>query len=199
MNMQAIWDRRSIRAFKPDAVPLPLVQKILEAGRAAPSGKNRQPWRFVVYGGRPKADLLAAMGQGILREREGTRALLPESAPGLGSAVQTLRIMRKAPLLIVVLNANGKSPLDGLTTDQRFTELVDTLSIGAAIENMLLQAQALGLGTLWIANTCFAYPELTAAIGTPHQLVGAVALGYAAEAPEARPRKPLEVLTEYRL
>lgn len=33
-------------------------------------------------------------------------------------------------------------------------------TIGAAVENMLLKAEKMGIGTLWIANICFAYPEL---------------------------------------
>lgn len=40
--------RRSVRAYKPDEVPDELLQTVLEAGRLAPSGCNKQPWRFIV-------------------------------------------------------------------------------------------------------------------------------------------------------
>ena len=40
--------RRSVRAYKPDAVPEELLQQVLEAGRLAPSACNKQPWRFIV-------------------------------------------------------------------------------------------------------------------------------------------------------
>ncbi len=40
--------RRSVRAYKPDAVPEELVQQVLETGRLAPSACNKQPWRFIV-------------------------------------------------------------------------------------------------------------------------------------------------------
>ncbi|NLB65900.1 MAG: nitroreductase [Lentisphaerae bacterium] len=40
--------RRSVRAYKPEAVPEELLQQVLEAGRLAPSAVNKQPWRFVV-------------------------------------------------------------------------------------------------------------------------------------------------------
>ncbi|MED9988767.1 MAG: hypothetical protein UE033_01460 [Coprococcus sp.] len=63
---------------------------------------------------------------------------------------------------------------------------------------MLLRAVELGRGTLWITNTCFAYLELIDYIGTDTQLIGAVAVGYPAERPVARPRKPLEEILEYR-
>ena len=47
----AIISRRSIRAFKPDPVPEPLMRRILEAARWAPSGSNIQPWKIHVLNG----------------------------------------------------------------------------------------------------------------------------------------------------
>jgi len=46
--MEAIRQRRSIRAYKPDAVPEEVLLEVLEAARLAPSAGNRQPWLFVV-------------------------------------------------------------------------------------------------------------------------------------------------------
>ena len=198
MGIDAISSRRSIRRYKQTEIPATVINEILEAGRLAPSGKNRQPWRFLVYGNEPKRRLLEQMEAGIKRESEG-EALLPESAYGLPDARNTLRIMREAPVLIMVVNPCGKSPFEAITADERVTEIVDSLSIGGAIENILLAAETLGIGTLWIANTCFAYPELINEMRTNGQLVGAVALGYADEAPVQRPRKPLEELVEYRI
>lgn len=122
---------------------------------------------------------------------------MPESDYGLPDAGNTLRIMREAPVLIVVMNPYGKSLFEDITADERVTEIVDSLSIGAAIQNMLLEAERLGIGTLWIANTCFAYPELMGFIKEPGQLIGAVALGYADEVPRQRPRKTLDDIVEY--
>lgn len=198
MGLDVILRRRSIRRYKQTEIPPETVNEILEAGRLAPSGKNRQPWRFLVYGGEPKRRLLETMEAGISREA-GQEALLPESAHGLPDARNTLRIMRGAPLLIMVFNPHGKPPFDAITADERFAEIVDSLSIGAAIENMLLTAEAMGIGSLWIANTCFAYPELVSHMKITGQLIGAVALGYADEQPAQRPRKPLEELVEYRM
>lgn len=101
--------------------------------------------------------------------------------------------------MIVVINTNDKSPFMALDADERITEICDTLSIGAFIENMLLQAQELGLGTLWVANTCFAYEELSALLAIQGQLIGAVALGYADECPDMRPRKGQKEVAEFKL
>jgi nitroreductase len=131
------------------------------------------------------------MEKALVNERE-THSLLPESAGGLPDAFNTLKIMREAPVLIIVMNTNGSSPFESINSDDRITEICDTLSIGASIENMLLKATELGLGTLWIANTCFAYNDLTDYIGEDGQLIGAISVGYADEQPNARPRKSID-------
>lgn len=196
MNSGAIFDRRSIRRFKNTEVSGKMIEEIIYAGMAAPSAKNRQPWKCIVLEKERKAEFLACMENGIEREEKG-KAMLPKSKEGLSDAKNTLRIMREAPVLIIVLNTNGKSPFVSLDADGRFTEICDSLSIGAFIQNILLQAQKLGIGTLWVANTCFAYRELVSYLNTEYQLVGAVALGYANEKPDARPRKKFDDIAEF--
>lgn len=196
MSTEEIYTRRSIRKYKKDMPTLEDINKILDAGRVAPSGKNMQPWKFLVYTGEKKKELLHAMENGLNREKSG-ESLLVNSRHGLPDAVNTLRIMREAPVIIMIVNPYGKNLFEQITADERVTEIVDSLSIGAAVENMLLKAEEMGIGTLWIANTCFAYPELMEYMKEKGQLVCAIALGYADEAPAARPRKSLGDITEY--
>lgn len=198
MILDIIMNRRSIRKYKSENIPLEIINQILVAGRLAPSGKNRQPWRFIIFGGTNKSELLAEIEKGIRRESN-EKSFLPDSRFGLPDAKNTLKIMKEAPIIIIVLNTNGKSPFVNISSDERFTEIVDSLSIGAAIENMLLQAKELGVGSLWIANTCFAYPEIQNYLNTSFQITGAIALGYSAENPFQRPRKTLSEIAEYRL
>lgn len=179
-------------------MPIELISEILNAGRMAPSAKNRQPWKYIVFGNEKKEELLYCMEQGLIREEQGT-PLLPKSGFGLPDAKNTLRIMREAPIFILVINTNGHSPFLPIDSDGRITEMCDLLSIGASIENMLLAAENLGLGTLWIANTCFAYTEIMEYLKINGQLVGAVAVGYADERPLQRPRKEVEEIVIYRL
>ena len=190
-------ERRSIRKYQNRMVERGDIEKLIEAARLAPSAKNRQPWKYIVYTGTEKEKLLNAMEQGLNREAA-EHNLLPKSAFGLPDAFHTLQVMRQAPVVIIVMNTNGQSPYEEIETDRRFSEICDSLSIGASIENMLLKATQLGLGTLWIANTCFAYHDMMQVIQSPGQLIGAVALGYPDEQPSKRPRKPLEDILEYR-
>ncbi len=198
MSIQALYDRRSIRRYKDKPISKEIIEQIIDAGRQAPSAKNRQPWKCIVFENEAKAELLSCMERGLEREYKG-EAVLPKSRFGLTDARHTLRIMRQAPVVIVVLNTNGESPFLPIDEDKRVSEICDSLSIGAFIQNMLLEAQELGMGTLWIANTCFAYPELVEYLQTEEQLIGAVALGYPDEKPAARPRKELEEIVEWRV
>lgn len=196
--MDAIYNRRSIRKFLKKDVPPELISSIIDAGRYAPSAKNRQPWKFIVFGNESKQRLLDRMECGIKREENGA-AMLPNSRSGLPDARNTLKIMRKAPVIVIVLNTNGNSPFLPVNNDDRITEICDSLSIGACIENILLKAEEYHLGTLWIANTCFAYNELSEHLNTNDQIIGAIAVGYTDENPVQRPRKPLDAIVEYRL
>ena len=142
--LSEIVNRRSIRAYLPQPVSRKDIETVLQAGALAPSAKNRQPWRFTVALAKGKAEALAAMAQGLEEERR--RPLLPESARHLGGAVQTLAIMKQAPVVIFVTNPLGQDPRQTLNTDERVTELCNAQSLGACLENMALQATALGLG-----------------------------------------------------
>ena len=195
--MDCIERRRSIRRYKPAAVKRELIETVINAARLAPSAKNRQPWKYIVYASREKDRLLDVMERSLLKEQE-THALLPNSRSALADAFHTLHIMKTAPDIVIVMNTNGQNPFEPVDAGARMTEISDSLSIGASVENMLLMAADLGLGALWIANTCFAYHDLMEFIGEKGQLVGAVALGYADEQPPARPRKELSEVLEYR-
>jgi nitroreductase len=47
-GLETLTSRRSVRKFKPDAVPRELLERIVNAGRLAPTARNEQPWEFVV-------------------------------------------------------------------------------------------------------------------------------------------------------
>jgi len=186
---EAIAARRSIRNYQDTLVSEDVIRKVIEAGTLAPSGKNRQPWRFYVIQGEKRTELFETMKAGLERLRA--------QGVGLGSSPWSAKIMLQAPVTLLVFNGLEETVDRKYDLTDMFTNWVDVQSIGAAIQNMLLQAQALGLGSLWICDIYFAYPELCAWLGETHQMIAAVALGYPAEAPDARPRKPVDAVTTW--
>ena len=194
--IQSIQQRRSIRKYKSDDVPKEAIEQIIQAGRLAPSSKNRQPWQFIITTGRAKDESLCAMQRGL--EREKNAPLLPESAQYLSGAEHTLRIMQEAPVIIYIVNPLGLELQRSLTAEERIYEICNVQSVGAAIENMTLTATEQGLGSLWICDIYFAYEELTNWLNVDGQLLAALAVGYADEAPQSRPRKDISDLVEWR-
>jgi F420 biosynthesis protein FbiB-like protein len=189
-TLEAIAARRSIRKFTHRPVAKKTVNAVLAAAILAPSGKNRQPWRFVVVAGDEKrAQMIRVMREGIAD----TKARGMET----GTAIMTARVMEHAPVTIFVFNPQGTHSWASHSVGQNFMETVDTQSIGAAIQNMLLAAQAMGLGTLWMCDVWSAYQQLSAWLGETGELVAAVALGYPDEHPDARPRHPLSEVVRW--
>lgn len=173
-----------------------MIEEILHAGNLAPSSKNRQPWRFIVVTGNAKREMLDVMRNGLKREAE--KPLLPDSVCYRGSAEFTLKIMEQASVTVFVINPLGTDIHESLTPEQRVYEICNNQSIGAAMENMTLAATELGLGSLWICDTFFAYDELHKWLDTEGAIAGAMTIGYADETPHARPRKNLCDITEWR-
>lgn len=194
--IKEIETRRSIRKFDGRDVPCEMLERIVAAGLCAPSAKNRQPWKLVVVTGNAKGEALSAMERGL--EREKREPFLPASAGNLADAENTLRVMRRASAVIFVVNTLGAELTRTLTVDERVYEICNAQSIGAAMQNMSLAAAELGLGSLWVCNTFFAQLELNGWLNTDGELFAALAVGYPAEAPSPRPRKPISETVEWR-
>ena len=192
--IKEIKDRRSIRKYQNKGVDRERISQILQAGMAAPSSKNRQPWKFVVATEGAKEEACRAMEEGIRREKK--EPFIPDSVPYINGAEHTLRIMRQAPVLIFIVNTLAFSFDKELSVDERVSEICNAQSIGAAIENMTLEATAQGLGSLWICDSFFAQKELSEWSGG--ELYAVLAVGYADESPNARPRKKEEDVIEWR-
>lgn len=188
-TLEAIRTRRSIRRFKPDPLPEDVLKEILTAATLAPSGKNEQPWRFVVVREDKRPELIAVM-------RAGLAARKAESIP-LGSSEWTTKVMEQAPVTLLIFNTDEEDPFGRKDFGDVFSNMVDVQSIGAAIQNLLLAAQELGVGSLWICDIFYAYGEVCAWLNEQHQLIAAVSLGYADEAPLPRPRKALDEVVRW--
>lgn len=175
MNLAAA--RRSIRQYEQKDVDDALLRELIDAARIAPSAHNRQPWRFMIVRGAAKEHIAEAMEAWIAENRD--------TAPRYArTSKYTARVVRQAPVLILVFQQQ-----DGLC------QTGDTLSIGAALEHMCLRAQELGLGALWILDTCYTQEDICRYVGSGElELCCALCVGYAAEAPEARPRMELSEL-----
>ncbi|MEE8322142.1 MAG: nitroreductase family protein [Candidatus Bathyarchaeia archaeon] len=174
----AIKGRRSVRSYTDEPVPVELVRKVIEAGTWAPSGHNGQQWRFTVFTGSEKEGLTDFF-HSKLQER-----LKEMGSKSTGSSVNSCRIMQEAPVLVMIWNAGGIEELfvkRKLSNARKLGHMVELQGVSAAIQNMLLMAYSLGLGSLWINNIYFAIEDLENYLDKPWELVAAVSLGWPSE------------------
>jgi len=160
-----IKTRRSVRKFKPDPIPDDLIEKVLEAGRWAPSGLNNQAWRFAVV----------------------TDTSVITQISGLTHYAK------------IVLAAQALIPIF-LDTDKSYHREKDIQSIGACVQNMLLEIHALGLGAVWLGEIIKSNDQIKQLLGLPAELelMAVIAMGYPDEIPRATKRKDLKDLIVYR-
>jgi nitroreductase len=138
---EAIRTQRAIRRFSDETVPDKLIRKVIDAAIRAPSGGNRQPWSFVVA---TDADVKRELGrlykeswdQGGLSRQAASPD--PSVARVYSSAQYLAEHMGEAPVLIVAC----------IDTAGRDTTLTTGSSIYPAVQNLMLAARGLGLGTV---------------------------------------------------
>ncbi len=186
--------RRSVRAFQEREVPRAALEEMLEAARWAPSPHGRQPWRFVVLTRpEPKERLAAAMGgdwRAILAQ-DGQ----PDATIDLRLAKSRARI-REAPALILACLYLDDLDRYPDPERQRAEEVMAIQSLGAAVQNMLLAAYAIGLDTGWMCAPLFSPDAARAALDLDASLIphALIPVGYAARDPKRRPHRPVDEL-----
>ena len=161
--LEAIKGRRSIRAFKKQELPSSTIERLLEAARWAPSAGNVQPWEFVV-------------------------AKLPQTKQNLSLAAYGQRDIEESSAVIVVC-ADEKRAAESY--GERGKTLYCHQDTAAAIQNILLSAHSLGLGSCWIG--AFKEEQVRKIINAPKDVkpVAIIPVGYADEKPEPRRRRSL--------
>jgi nitroreductase len=168
------------------------LRDVLRAGCAAPSSKNAQPWRLHVVDDR---DLLRAIADAA-SSAEGADSYVPRNpATGLArddwpsTVAESAEVLRHVPVGIFVENkgafSDGRSTLAAASREGLTGSLVgytfEILGIGAAIENMVLAAQSLGLQTAFMGDLVIAEPFIRDRLGFDGDLVGVLVLGYSSE------------------
>jgi nitroreductase len=184
-TFDTIASRRSMRKFLDKPLSDEITRRLLNAAILAPSGKNRQPWYFIVVKEDKREQMVKTMRYGIEKHKA--------RGEKIGSSENSARIMEQAPVTIFVFNPYEENKKKRSTTG--LMNVVDVQSVGAAIQNMHLAAQDLGIGALWICDVFYAYDELCDWLGQRKQMIAAVSLGYPDEQPGGRPRKSLEEVT----
>ena len=188
--LDVIRKRRSIRDYGPDRIPEDVLDRLLEALRLAPTGGNRQPFKFIVVQDKETRGKVATACRWVPGRPNGHEfiAEAPVVIVACGSEKDAVTRFYKDgnPSLImgVAPEAIDKDPYD-------YNNLM-AVDLAIALDHLTLVATEEGLGTCWIA--ALDERELRNILSVPDDMrvLFVMPIGYAISWPEPRPRKALE-------
>jgi len=165
---EVIRTRRSIRSYRADPVPEESLSRVLEAARIAPSGSNRQPWKFYVVKD-------------------------PEKRRRVAQACGGQTWIDQAPIVIVATGWKVSFSRGGYMGDMSFI-----MDISIAFTQLILAARAEALGTCWIGDFQNTEVKKALGLPDDENVVAVTPLGYPGKGgfTEKTSRKPLKEIVE---
>jgi len=189
--LDVIRHRRSVRVYKTGKVTNQQLETILEAARWAPSGANTQPWEFIVTRDREKMKRVRAVYSQEWRDRK-------KEDPVHYKGLKKDYVGDVSALVLVCGDARTKQVY--LTTRQPADrEKLFQASIANAVQQAMLAAASMNLGTVWVSVREEVEPELRKLFQVPHQLrlLWVMPIGHATSWPKAKPRRQVSAFTHY--
>ena len=189
--LQIIRRRRSVRVYKTGKVTDKQLETILQAARWAPSGANTQPWEFVITRDRKKMRRVREIYANEWKDRK-------REDPLHYKGLKKDYVGDVSVLVLVCGDARTKEVY--LTTRQTADrEKLFQASVANAVEQMMLAAASMNLGTVWVSVREEVEPELRKLFMVPQalRLLWVVPIGHARSWPKAKPRRPISAFTHY--
>jgi coenzyme F420-0:L-glutamate ligase/coenzyme F420-1:gamma-L-glutamate ligase len=189
--------RRSVRRYRPSSIGSEVVKRLITAASRAPSAHNKQPWRFAVLGNIDSRHALAqAMGRKLREDRraDGDAAGLIEA-----DIARSYQRITQAPIAIVLcvdMSDMHRYP-DRTRNDAEYLMAVQSTAMAA--QNLLLAAQAEGLGACVMCAPLFCPNVVVESLQLPPQWRAQmlVTLGEPATPAQDRPRLRLDQITQW--
>jgi coenzyme F420-0:L-glutamate ligase / coenzyme F420-1:gamma-L-glutamate ligase len=179
--------RRTIRAFTGEPVDAATVRRAVATALTAPAPHHSEPWRFVILeSAAAREALLDAMVSAWTTDLRGDGF----TAEQIGRRVRRGDVLRNAPLIIVPCLIGDAAHAYPDERRAAAEQAMFVVSMGAAVENLLIALAVEGLGSAWISSTLFCQDVAARVLDLPAgwRPMGAVAVGHPAE--QARPRPP---------
>jgi nitroreductase len=193
-TLQSIFHRHSVRVFTDEPVSESDLMTILEAANHAPSAHNQQSWRFMILRNEEKhglADLVTSRAadfpraSGILM-RMASRSIL--SAPVVIAVANTGELIQHGSELFRV---DKEAAHD-------FFRTMEIQSSAAAVENLLLAATSLGLGSVWLGILFLMKDAVLKYLGEPAgEFMAVIPIGHPAKPAQGPKKRPLEAMIRY--
>ena len=210
-----IKNRRSIRAWQDKDVPEELLLKAIELATWAPSGGNQQNWKFYVIKNKTtlktigdavqvKADLINSWPEAKqFAPPPGGRpamAVMPRSSGFFSTAPAAIAVAAAIYQSQVDLILEAREKIDPQAAEiRKWRNIADSRlqSVASAIAHLLLIFHQMGLGAVWMTGPMQAKKDIEQLLKVPRELdiVAFIPVGYPAETPVSRGRKPVSEVT----
>ena len=189
-TLRTIRDRHSVRSFTRDDVTDDEISVLLQAANAAPSAHNQQAWRFIILRGEKKQELAQLVTAQSAAFPRPAAALLRMGAKSILSA----------PVVIAVANTGDliKHGTELFKVEKEiahdFFRTMEIQSSAAAVENILLAATSLGLGTVWLGVLYLIKDAVLRFLGEPEgEFMAVVPVGHPARISAGPKKQPVEM------
>lgn len=191
----AVVNRRTVRRFTDEAVDVHRVKTAIAAAVTAPAPHHATPWQFVIVESLASREqlldgMLAAWTQDLRRDGFDEESIARRTRRG--------DVLRGAPLIVVpCLDRCAAHDYDDERRARAERDMF-VVSMGAAVENLLVALAADGLGACWVSSTMFCPDVVRSLLALPShwEPMGAVAIGHPDEHPKDRPaRDPDDFVT----
>jgi nitroreductase len=181
---EAIKERRSVRKFKDTPIDRELLERIFDMALWAPSGVNRQNWKFYVLTGERKEELVSICYSSFQYLEPHLQKRFAEKPKIIEATRRFFKRLGKAPVVVCAYFEPANS--EDVTSFQ---------NVAAAIQNLLLVAYAEGLGSCWMTGPIEVAAEIDRFLGVDDlTLVAVIPMGYPDEVPRVPPRRPDRVI-----
>lgn len=197
--------RKTIRKYSDYIPSTDEIKRIINSARLAPSAVNAQNWKFLaVYNNEAKEK----MAQAVLDKYDEIISKIDEkTAQNVSRYKGHSAFFKEAPVVIVCVETNAPSFLGGVLEEAKYTkeEIANMrpdsylLSMGGAIENMILSAHALGLASCWMVAPVIASEEFKRILNLQDtdRITTLLAIGKpASDNPNRMPKKTLDEIME---
>lgn len=193
---EVMFTRCSIRWFKQDPIPLDIVNKLIEIATRAPTAHGAEQWFFIIVYSEEKRREIHRLLK-LAHKCHAEEALINPYSPEIVDKWMK-RIdqgMYMAPLYIAAYIDMRKR-----VYREEFSECEKSMaiqSLAAAIENLIIAAWSMGIGSVWLGVPLLLREEFNKILNPPPgcELQSIIALGYPAETPKPRKRKNISEVT----
>jgi nitroreductase len=193
-TIRTIRQRHSIRQFQDVPLDDELIRTMLDCANRAPSAHNQQSWQFIVVQGEKKKALAELVNRQCQSFHKPVSTILRMAARTISSAPAIIAVMNTGQFI-----ANG-SRLFRVDAEQGldFFRTMEIQSSSAAVENLLLAATALGLGSVWLGILFVIKEDILTFLGEQQgEFMAVVAVGHPHKTSSGPSKKPLEAVIKY--